>query len=208
MDGLLETLLLAFVIGFTGALAPGPTLVATIQASVRGGWTMGPKVTLGHILIETLVFLLILFGLSTVALTFSRPVALLGGAALIAFGILTVKESVHARLDQQYIGTTGNPYVAGIITGVTNPYFWIWWLTVGSALLVKALGSGFLLAFTFMIGHWGADAVWLTAVAMGIHRGRTILSERGYQGTLLLCGAFLILFGGYYLSTAATGGAI
>ncbi|MDD1672128.1 MAG: LysE family translocator [Methanomicrobiales archaeon] len=205
MDGVLETLVLAFIIGLTGALAPGPTLVATIQASVRGGWTVGPKVTLGHIAIETLVFLLILFGFSAAALTYSHPVALLGGSALIGFGILTVKESMHAHLDRQSPSAFSNPYLAGVITAITNPYFWIWWLTVGSTLVIEALESGILLAVIFMVGHWSADAGWLTAVSTGIHRGRTILSENGYQRVLLLCGAFLIFFGSYYLITAIAG---
>ena len=44
MIGAIETLILAFTIGLTGALAPGPTLVATINSSLRRGWTIGPKV--------------------------------------------------------------------------------------------------------------------------------------------------------------------
>jgi threonine/homoserine/homoserine lactone efflux protein len=44
MLGAIETLILAFTIGLTGALAPGPTLVATINSSLQRGWTMGPKV--------------------------------------------------------------------------------------------------------------------------------------------------------------------
>lgn len=208
MIGALETLVLAFLIGLTGAVAPGPTLVATIQASIRGGWTMGPKVTVGHMAIETAIFFLILLGFSTAALTYSRPAAMLGGVALLTFGILTARESRYAHLDQQPTTPTGNPYLAGMVTGVTNPYFWIWWLTIGSTLVMEALESGILLAFLFMVGHWSADAGWLTVVAGGVHRGRTILSTRRYQQVLFLCGGFLVLFGSYYLTTALAGGMI
>jgi threonine/homoserine/homoserine lactone efflux protein len=202
----LETITFAFFIGLTGALAPGPTLVATIQSSLDGGWIAGPKVALGHILIETLVFILILIGVTTIALQFSGAIALVGGIALTGFGILTIREGMSARSDLSLGGATGNPYLAGILTGVTNPYFWIWWLTLGSVLLLDAMRGGWYLGIAFMAGHWAADVGWLTLVSTGIHRGRTILSSKGYRVTLVLCGMFLSLFGVFYLKTAFTGG--
>ena len=39
---------LAFAIGLTGALAPGPTLLATVNSSLQEGWKAGPKVAAGH----------------------------------------------------------------------------------------------------------------------------------------------------------------
>jgi threonine/homoserine/homoserine lactone efflux protein len=200
-----EILLISFLIGLTGALAPGPTLVATIQSSMKKGWTMGPKVSLGHMFIETLVFLLIVLGISATAARFSGFIAIIGGGALIVFGILTLRESRTARLDHPSGTIIDNPYLAGIITGITNPYFWIWWLTIGSSLLVNVMEAGIIFGIIFMIGHWMADVGWLTVVSAGIHRGRMILSPRGYTITLSFCGLFLILFGGYYLSMAFMG---
>jgi threonine/homoserine/homoserine lactone efflux protein len=202
MYGYAETFFLAFLIGLTGALAPGPTLVATINVSLKGGWTMGPKVVFGHMAIETVVFLLILFGVSATAIRYSATIALIGGTALIVFGALTIRESRTASLAQSGSGSSANPYLAGIMTSATNPYFWIWWLTIGSVLLLTTLSGGILLALVFMAGHWGADLGWYTVVSSAIHRGRTVLSERGYRWALMLCGVFLVCFGGYYLSGA------
>jgi threonine/homoserine/homoserine lactone efflux protein len=201
MIELLETFVVAFFIGLTGALAPGPTLVATIQTSMKGGWSMGPKVTLGHIIIESIVFILIFLGISATAMKFSSIIAAIGGTALIVFGLLTIKESSEVRFNHLEQRPIDNPYIAGFITGISNPYFWIWWLSIGSVLLVSALQGGIALALTFMLGHWTADASWLTFVSIGIHKGRAILSQRGYRWALILCGSFLILFGIYYLVT-------
>jgi len=73
-----QMLALGFFIGLSGALAPGPTLIATINASVRGGWTMGPKVTLGHMLVELLMVILIVAGISSVMGEYSTIIALVG----------------------------------------------------------------------------------------------------------------------------------
>ncbi|MEN6609668.1 MAG: LysE family translocator [Methanoregulaceae archaeon] len=197
-----ETLILGFLVGLTGALAPGPTLVATINSSLKEGWSAGPKVVAGHFLIEVLVVLLIVIGVSSMAIRLSTPIAVLGGVALIIFGILTIIESRNACITTTSSGACGGSYFSGVVTSATNPYFWIWWLTIGSVLLMTALSGGILLAFLFMIGHWAADLGWYTLVASVIHRSRMVLPIRAYRIVLFLCGGFLAGFGGYYLCIA------
>ena len=204
MAAIAENLILGFVIGLTGAVAPGPTLVATMGATLRDGWKAGPVVTLGHIIVETGIFLLILAGISSSAVRFTGGIALVGGAALVVFGILTIRSAAGGGPEVSGTTPAGSPLVAGIVTSVTNPYFWIWWLTIGSVLLMVALGAGIVPAFAFIIGHWGADLGWYTLVALCIHRGRCVLSGPRYRAALSLCGLFLIAFGGYYLWTAWT----
>jgi threonine/homoserine/homoserine lactone efflux protein len=86
----LQTFLLGLVIGLTGALAPGPTLVATINASISGDWKIGPKVTVGHMIAEGVIFFLIILGLAALALPYTTAIAAIGGIALIVFGGLTI----------------------------------------------------------------------------------------------------------------------
>ena len=196
----IDILAMAFTIGLTGALAPGPTLVATINSSLKSGWTAGPKVALGHALVELFVFLLIVLGLAAAAQQYSRFTAVLGGLALIAFGLLTVKGSKKASLTAPDSNTAQNPYLAGVLTSAANPYFWIWWLSIGSAMVINGLKGGLVLASLFMIGHWGADFGWYTLVSASLDKGRKVLSEVNYQRILALCGCFLIVFGLYYLT--------
>lgn len=196
---ILEMLVVAFAIGLTGALAPGPTLVATVNSSLKNGWTSGPKVSIGHAFVEMLIFILILMGLSGAADAYRVPIAVIGGTALMVFGALTLRGASNVSISEGS-EISSNPYIAGALTSAANPYFWIWWLSVGSAMLLDGLRGGFLLAAAFMIGHWGADFGWYTLVSASIDRGKSILSERGYRYVLTACGIFLILFGLYYLS--------
>lgn len=193
---------LGFLIGLTGALAPGPTLVATINASLKGGWSMGPRVTFGHIVVEIFMVLLVVAGVSVIIGSYSWVIAGIGGGALILFGILTISESRTVTLSFSREGSQEvRPFLAGVITSIANPYFWIWWFTVGSALLIGAYAGGIILVVAFIAGHWAADLGWLTLVSFSIQRGRFILGEREYRGIIALCGVFLVLFGAYYLST-------
>jgi threonine/homoserine/homoserine lactone efflux protein len=200
LTDIISTLVLGFLIGMTGALAPGPTLVATINASLAGNWTAGLKVTLGHIVIETALFFLIILGLASVASPYTTVIAVIGGSALIVFGILTISGSRRASLSTRPETVAASPYMAGFVTSAANPYFWIWWLSVGSALLISSLEGGLLLAVIFMIGHWGADASWYVFVSTGVSKGRTILPDTTYHRIMAACGVFLVLFGLYYLT--------
>ena len=98
MQEIAEMLATAFVIGLTGALAPGPTLLATVNSSLQEGWKAGPKVAAGHALVEVLIFLIIVGGLASVMQQYARAISIVGGLALIAFGIMTAKESKSAVL--------------------------------------------------------------------------------------------------------------
>jgi threonine/homoserine/homoserine lactone efflux protein len=204
MHEILQMLAMAFAIGLTGALAPGPTLVATVNSSLKDGWKAGPKVMVGHALVEVLIFISIVCGLAAAMQQYSHAVSLAGGLALIIFGFMTVLGSRKATLTAPEEKTAGNAYLAGIITSAANPYFWIWWLSVGSALVLSSLNAGLIMAAVFMIGHWGADFGWYTLVSSSLDKGRGILSEKSYQRILGICGVFLVCFGIYFLSALFT----
>jgi len=217
MYTLQEMLLVAFAIGLTGALTPGPTLIATIRASVEYGWYAGPVITAGHCLVEFVVFVLILVGLITVAGQYSWLIAALGGFALVVFGIMTILGSRTMSISGTLAdgvsvaksgwgpaGTRGlrQLFLSGVLTSMANPFFWVWWLSVGSAMVVAGLEGGIILGAAFLVGHWVADITWYTVVSVTIHRGRTLLSDNWYRAINALCGAFLVIFGVWFFSVA------
>ncbi|MCK7507937.1 MAG: LysE family translocator [Desulfobacterales bacterium] len=199
----LQTFLLGLVIGLTGALAPGPTLVATINASISGDWKIGPKVTAGHMIAESVIFLLIVLGLAALALPYTTAIAATGGIALIIFGALTIAGSREASLNGPVTGTVGNPYVAGLVTSAANPYFWIWWLTIGSAMVIAGLAGG----LSLQQFSWWATGVRISGGSRSclpaFHGEGRSSPDTSYRRIMGACGVFLILFGAYYLSRSS-----
>jgi threonine/homoserine/homoserine lactone efflux protein len=200
MYDIFQMLILGFVIGLTGALAPGPTLVATINASIAGNWATGLKISLGHLIVELFLVILILLGLAAVALPYASVIAAVGGIALILFGGLTIAGSRTATMSTRMAQPVSNPYAAGLITSAANPYFWIWWLSIGSAMVIAGLEGGLVFVGIFMVGHWSADTAWYTLVSIAVSKGRTIFPDSAYRKIMVFCGIFLILFGIFYLS--------
>lgn len=199
--GLLGMFVLSFIIGLTGALAPGPTLIATITASMRDGWKVGPQIVAGHMIIEAMFALFILVGLSEYIIPYSSAIAFAGGISLVFFGAMTLRSAPKASIDAQEGEVLGSPYIAGILTSASNPYFWLWWLTIGAGFLLDGARGGLLVVVAFLAGHWLADLGWFTFVSVGIGRGRTIVSVQLYRSVIGTCGGILILFGIYYIAS-------
>ncbi|MDW7732507.1 MAG: LysE family transporter [Methanolobus sp.] len=197
---LLEMLAMGFAVGMTGALVPGPMLFVTIDTSLKKGWLAGPKVFIGHAILEFLVCLLIIYGITAVSDSTVMAISILGGATLIIFGILTIKNARGTADSMQEQGNTNSsPVLAGVITSASNPYFWIWWLAAGSALVLRGLEISLLAAAMFVIGHWIADIGYFTVVSTSVSRGKKLMSPKIYERVLMSCGLFLVLFGSWFI---------
>jgi len=199
--GIAGMFVLSFIIGLTGALAPGPTLIATITASMREGWTVGPRIVIGHMAIEALFVLFILVGLAEFIIPYSAYIAFAGGISLVFFGAITLRSAPAASLEVPAGEVLTSPYLAGVLTSASNPYFWLWWLTIGAGFLLDGVRGGYLMAMAFMAGHWLADLGWFTFVSVGIGRGRSIFSVHAYRRVISACGILLVLFGIYYIAS-------
>lgn len=196
--------LLGFTIGLTGALVPGPMLFATIELSLKKGWLAGPEIFLGHMLVELVLSVLILFGFaSLVGSDAISAISVIGGLALVVFGLFTAKDAKASASTGISADTSdlklANPILLGLITSVSNPYFWIWWLTAGSALVLREHELGLIISLAYILGHWAADLSWFTAISGSFSRGKTLFSQKTHRFILYSCGIFLIFFGFYFI---------
>ena len=193
-------LAIGFTVGMTGALVPGPMLFATIDASLKGRWQAGPEIFIGHAALEFIVCMLIIYGITAVSDNTVMAISIIGGATLVIFGILTIRNandaagSVHEQRNN-----CSNPVLAGILTSASNPYFWLWWLAAGGALVLKGLEISMLAAALFVIGHWIADLSYFTVVSISFSKGKKLMSPKLYERVLMSCGLFLVLFGSWFI---------
>ena len=122
----LEMLLVGFAVGLTGTMAPGPMLFATVESSLRAGWSAGPKIVLGHAVLEAFISILIVFGLSAVVSdNIIRIISFAGGLSLYIFGSSILRDRKKASLGIEHTPAAAGPVFAGIITSSSNPYFWL-----------------------------------------------------------------------------------
>ncbi len=198
----------SLLVGFSGALSPGPLLVLSIRESMRLGFRAGPLISLGHALLELLVVVCLYLGLSsyfqggvTIAL-----IGLLGGAFLLwmAWGLLrqpgrgAPSETMITRAED--IPRFG-PIVNGALVSLANPFWTLWWATLGVTYLVWAQELGLVGLVAFYVGHILADFSWYSLVSFGIASGRKVMGDMAYRLIMLLCGLFLLGLGIYFLAS-------
>jgi threonine/homoserine/homoserine lactone efflux protein len=88
---------------------------------------------------------------------------------------------------------------AGVIVSVSNPYWVIWWASIGTAYISESLDAGGLGVTSFFTAHILSDLVWLSLVAFVLATGRRLMSQRVYQSILVLCGLFLLMLAAWFI---------
>jgi len=196
MSGSLITFILqAVAVSLSGVIAPGPVTAATLAAGTR--WRhAGALVAVGHGIVEFPLMLLIMAGTSTLFASkgVTIGIGLVGGAFLILMGSQMLR-SLGKNQDQTGIKAARNPILTGVILTVGNPYFLLWWVTVGLALATRALALGALAFGLFAIVHWLCDLVWLEALSLASFKGTRLLGQRSQKVVLAVCSVALILIG-------------
>jgi len=188
-----------FGISLSGALQPGPVTAAAITMGSRNRFA-GTLMALGHGIIEFPLMVLLIFGVGRFLTlpAVSIAIGLAGGTFLIFMGAGMFKDLNQAD-DLELSITRKGPLVAGIVLSGGNPYFLIWWATVGLTLVTTARGFGVWAFVLFALAHWSCDLVWLTILSWGSFKGASVLSPRRRRAVLLFCAVALLGFGLYFI---------
>lgn len=191
----------SFVIALSGALMPGPVLTVTISESSRRGFWAGPLIIVGHGILELALVILLLLGLGPYLrkdIVFGI-VGLSGALILIwmAVGMFRSIPSLKFSMESD-AEATGNLVWAGILTSIANPYWTIWWATIGLGYIVYAMKFGAAGVIAFFAGHILADFAWYSAVSLAISKGRSFISDKMYKGIMAVCASALVVFSGWF----------
>jgi threonine/homoserine/homoserine lactone efflux protein len=190
----------------SGALAPGPLFFQTISQGAKTGARSGLIFSMAHTLVEFSLIMLLAFGLLAVRneMFIRNIIGVIGGIVLIFFGLY----QIIGLLKKKQIGhkqevPSHRLFLIGILFTALNPYFIVWWLTVGSNLILLALEFAALSGVIFMfLCHIWMDYVWLITVAHFAKKGVNALGSQWYRILIGLSGVILIYFGVLFLGNA------
>jgi len=211
---LMQIMFFSFLIGFTGAITPGPVLTAVIKETPQRGWTAGPLIVIGHALAELSLLIGLIFGLDVIlqAPLSQLIISLIGGiilcilAGLMLIDVFIKKISITEELERNSSDPMKKTYVPilnGIVLSISNPFWIVWWATIGLGLIYTELPPltvipiefGLIGLAIFYIGHIISDLTWYSFVSGMIHTGKKWINDRVYQIILVGCAAFLIYLG-------------
>jgi len=197
----------SFIIALSGALMPGPLLAVTIRHTSRQGFAAAPLLVLGHAVLEAALLCLLLYGLTewikgetaVIVIALVGCAMLLRMAAGMAREVRTIRFTEDAGMGRETEGISPpggwlRPVIDGIVASISNPYWSLWWATIGLGYLLLSRNHGTVGILAFFSGHILADAAWYLFVGTAVSAGRGWFTDRVYRYIVGVCASFLAFF--------------
>jgi threonine/homoserine/homoserine lactone efflux protein len=192
------------LISLTGVMMPGPLFAVTIEKAAKRK-SAGLMIAVGHGIVEFPLMFLIYYGIeqivaSEILQTVQVTVGLIGGLLMMLMGVQTFRN--RNKTIEKYESPKQESLIAGIWTTAANAGFILWWLTIGTTLIITARSFGLLPFVVFAVVHWLCDFLWYTGISLAIFKSRQFWTERVHQAIFLFCFAVLVCFGVWFFSSA------
>ena len=198
------------LVSTSGVLSPGPLFFINIIYGSKQGITGGIKIAFGHTIVEFPLVIALSLGLFTFSHIFVnnenlKIISIIGGSAIIVFVFTQIISVIKGKDDKQnaYAGINHKkgPILLGVIFSALNPFFLIWWLTVGLKLISDSIHFfgiviGILFLFSF---HIWMDYAWLIITSYMIYRGISVLKRKFYSALLISMSTILAFYGVYII---------
>jgi threonine/homoserine/homoserine lactone efflux protein len=207
MNNIYQIFIGSMMVAFSGALVPGPMLTLVISSVAEKGFWTSFFIVVGHSLLELVVVISLFLGVLKYLENplIAKIIGILGGLFLLYLGadiiisifrkkyVIDFKSIVKKRTITGK--STGILIVKGILISLMNPYWYIWWITIGSAFIIKSVEFNISGISSFYLGHISADFIWYLFIGFLINTGRKFFNQKIYNGILAACSAFLFYLG-------------
>lgn len=217
--GPLELFLLVVSLSASGVFSPGPLFFITVENALKSGGRSGWIVALGHMAFEFPLVLGLAYGIQGFLANnlVKFAIGLAGSMAVIIFGVLQTYSSYrglvsgnNSRRSHRSFAIKGSSWflrsflIGFIFTGL-NPFFLIWWFTVGPSLITYGLEMASILGVFIMYAfHIWLDYVFLGAVSHFTATGGKVLKTKHLYMVSLILSVILIGVGGWLLIQTIT----
>ena len=198
MTGLPLFLLSVIAISVTGVMMPGPVTAVTIAKGAQRK-EAGALIAVGHGLVELPLILLMYFGLAHffVIPAVKISVGLAGGVVLVwmAWSMFRARPSIFDEQKEM----AHSSVITGLVTTAVNPYFFVWWATVGVVLLATASEFGSTGVVAMSVVHWLCDCGWLLLISWAVFKSKPLWTERVNRLVFGVCSAIMAGFGSWFI---------
>jgi len=194
-------LLSVIFISLSGVMTPGPLFAVTVAKSFKSK-IAGVQISFGHGVVEFPLMFLIYFGFAQLLASIMTQIiiGLIGGIIMIYMGYRMIK--AEKKTSEGFEESRHSSLITGILMTGANPYFLLWWATIGAALIVKATAFGFMGFLVFAITHWLCDLFWNTFVSVTVFKSRRFWTRRVHNVIFSFCFLVLVGFGAWFIISA------
>jgi len=180
-------------LGLSCGLAPGPLLALLLVQTMRHGPREGCKIALTPLMTDAPIIVVAL----VVAAKLAELRPLLGIVSLAggAFVLYLAWDSLRpARLGAEAPPEPPRSWFKGIPTNLLSPHPWLFWLTVGAAILARAIAQSWAVAVAFLFGFYLLLVGSKVGVALMAGRSHDLLTGRPYPVAMRVPAGLLGVF--------------
>jgi len=190
-------------VSLSGVLSPGPLSAMAFAGGARSGFRTGPLLSTGHALLELCLIVGLALGLGKFVQEgkVADLVSLFGGGFLVWMGYGLLRDASRGNVELGVTGMRIAPLPAGVLLSVSNPFWLVWWATVGMAYMGRFLRYGLIGLGAFYVSHVLTDYIWLSFLSAAGSSGARVLGRRVHRAVLYICGTFLMAVGLYFLGS-------
>jgi threonine/homoserine/homoserine lactone efflux protein len=196
---LFSFLLEVILISLSGVMAPGPMTAVVLSRGVNSPHA-GARISLGHALVEIPLILLLMLGLGHfLEIQYIKPsISIIGSLLLINLGWQMWKNSSSPQIPSPNL--KASDLKAGMLLSLSNPFFILWWATLGLALISKAREFQTLGITLFILIHWLCDLIWFWILSYISYRGKNFFGLAFQKYLFVICGGFLFYLAWVFLN--------
>jgi threonine/homoserine/homoserine lactone efflux protein len=211
----IEFSLQVILVSTSGVLSPGPLFFINLLYGSRYGSFVGLKIASGHAIVEFPLIIALSYGLYSFSYTLHltdvifKFIGLTGGFFLLLFSMLQIISIIKDKSNNSQTITNPkfnikNSILVGFIFTLLNPFFLVWWLTIGSKLISDSIiNFGIIEGISIVfVSHIWMDYFWLWFTSFMINKGKSVIKEKVYRLFVFAISVILGIYGMYLLFTS------
>lgn len=187
-----QYVLIGAVLGASAGVSPGPLLTLVISETLVHDIRSGIKVAMAPLVTDVPIIGLTLFVLSRLS-GFNNVlgmVSLVGGAVVMTMGV----QSIRTRgITMDMSKRRPQSLIKGVLVNFLSPHPYLFWLSVGTPIMMRAKAQHLLSAVAFVLGFYVLLVGSKIFLAVLVGKSKRFLTGRAYIYTLRFLGCLLCL---------------
>ncbi len=189
-------LITGVALGAPAGLSPGPMQALIISETLRHSTRKGVEAALAPLVTDAPIILLIVFAVSR--LSNYDPVMGIISIAGAVFLVYLAYKNFQIKEIQPSPAEPSQSLKKGIIVNLLSPHPYLFWLLVGSPILLRAWKQGIVCPALFFVGFYTVLLGTFITIALCTGAFSSYVRGRAYRLTMRLLGVLLIVFAGLF----------
>jgi threonine/homoserine/homoserine lactone efflux protein len=193
---MIEYVAAAVVFGLSGGLAPGPLLTLVVSEALARGRSAGLAVSMSPLMTDgpVIAAAVLLLGRIENSEAALGIVSIAGGALLTSYGLAGLRGATVEVEESEAKRSAWASLGKGISVNFLNPNPYLFWLTIGTPILLDAHALSWLAPIAFLAVFYLCLVGSKCVIALLVARSRAVLDGRAYVFVNRILAIALLVF--------------